>query len=154
MEEEAVRQVFFSAHHPGGRSKSAIAGTALVRPIGFCMLPVMISALVSMLQGYAALPFLTIGFPIAAGCALVWTWIRIRGEMCEVHIHGGSVAFRSLFEAALPTSKLNWKRVIHAELEGSHADVTLGLSTYRFDQANWPEWTTVVRALAQASTER
>lgn len=152
MDEAPVRQVFFSAHHPGGRSKPAVAGAGLVRPLGFCMLPVMIGALVSMLQGFAALPFLTIGAPIAAICALAWTWIQIRGEACEIHIHDDSVAIRSLFDAALPSTRLEWKRVIHVEVDGTRADVTHGLSSLRIEQKSWPEWTDIVKALRRAST--
>lgn len=152
MEETTARQVFFSAHHPGGRSKAAVAGTALVQPLGFCMLPVMIGALVSMLQGYAALPYLTVGFPIAIVCATTWTWIRIRGEACEVHIHGNSVAVRSLFEAALPSSELDWKRVINVESASGHVDVTLGLSSIRFEQEHWPEWMHMIQSIMNADT--
>lgn len=150
MDEHTSRQVFFSAHHPGGRSKTAVAGAALVQPLGFCMLPVMIGALVSMLQGYAALPYLTVGFPIAIVCATAWTWVRIRGEICEVHIHDDSVAVRSLFDAALPASDLNWKRIINVESGAGHADVTLGLSSIRLDQDRWPEWVHMMQAIRMA----
>jgi hypothetical protein len=152
MDENPVRHVFFSAHHPGGRSKPAIAGAALVRPLGFCMLPVMLGALVSMLQGFDALPYLTVGFPIAGACATAWTWIKVRGDVCEIHIHDNSVAVRSMMDAALPASNLNWKRLIHLESEGSHADLTLGLSSLRLSQSDWPEWTHILSALRHAST--
>lgn len=123
-----------------------------MQPLGFCMLPVMIGALVSMLQGYAALPYLTVGFPIAIVCATTWTWVRIRGEICEVHIHEDSVAVRSLFDAALPSTDLEWKRVINVESASRHADVTLGLSSIRFEQERWPEWVHMMHSIRNADT--
>lgn len=118
------------------------------------MLPVMLGALVSMLQGFAALHYLTIGFPIAITCAMGWTWIKVRGDICEIHIHDESVAIRSLMDAALPSSELQWKRLLHVEAESSHADLTLGLSTIRLTQSDWPEWTHILRALLRARTTR
>lgn len=118
------------------------------------MIPVMIGALVSMLQGYAALPYLTIGFPVAALAATLWTWVRVRGELCEIHIHEESVAVRSLFEAALPASELEWKRIIDVDHEGRSATITLGLSSYRLEQADWPEWTIILRSLETARAFR
>ena len=111
------------------------------------MIPVMIGALVSMLQGYAALPFLTVGFPVAAASALIWTWIRVRGVICEIHIHEESVAVRSLFDAALPSSDLEWKRIIDVDQEGLSASLTVGLSSFRIEQGDWPEWTLILRSL-------
>ena len=150
MDETGVRQVFFSAHHPGGRSKPSVAGTALVKPLGFCMLPVMTGALVAMLQGYYALPYVTIGFAVAAACASAWTWVHIRSDVCEIHVHEGSVAVRSMLEAGVPTSSLDWKRVIDLESSPGHADVTLGLSSMRLDQEDWPEWIPMIEALGSA----
>lgn len=144
------RQVYFSIHHPGGRSKAAVAGTALVRPLGFCMLPVMIGALFSMLQGFAALPYLTLGFPIALCCAAGWTWLHVRRLICEIHIYDDSVAVRTLHEAAHPASDIEWKRILAITTKAGHADITLGLTSIRLDQDVWPEWFTVVEALRHA----
>lgn len=116
------------------------------------MIPVMIGALVSMLQGFDALPYLTVGFPVAATCATIWTWVRVRGEVCEIHVHDDSVSIRSLFDAALPATPLEWKRVIDVERQPHMATVTIGLSSFRITQQDWPEWTHVVRALQQASS--
>lgn len=145
------RHVFFSFHHPGGRSKAAVAGAALVRPLGFCMLPVMIGALFSMLQGFAALPYLTLGFPIALCCATAWTWLHVRRLICEIHIYEGSVAVRTLHEAAHPPTDVEWKRILAVTTKAGHADITLGLASIRLDQDSWPEWLTVVDALRHAN---
>jgi hypothetical protein len=150
MEPDPVRHTFFSADHPGGRSKPAIAGSALVRPLGFCMIPVMIGALFSMLQGFVALPYLTVGFPIAAASAMIWTWIRVRSVICEIHIHEESVAVRSLFDAALPSTDLEWKRIIDVDQQGRSASVTIGLSSFRIQQGEWPEWPIILRSLGTA----
>jgi hypothetical protein len=146
------RQVFFSIHHPGGRSKAAVASAALVRPLGFCMLPVMIGALFSMLQGFAALPYLTLGFPIALCCAAAWTWLYVRRQICEIHIYDDSVAVRTLHEAAQPPSDIEWKRILTVTTKAGHADITLGLASIRLDQGVWPEWLTVMDALHHANT--
>ncbi|MGB1050191.1 MAG: hypothetical protein ACPG3U_10975 [Rhodothermales bacterium] len=114
------------------------------------MIPVMIGALVTMLQGFDALPFLTIGFPVAASCALIWTWISVRGAVCEIHIHEESVAVRSLFDAALPSGQLEWKRIIDVELDGKSASITLGLSSIRLHQKDWLEWPLILRSLESA----
>lgn len=118
------------------------------------MLPIMIGALFSMLQGYAALPWLTVGFPIAALAALTWTWLQIRGQVCEVTITQGSVAVRSLFEAASPVSDPEWKLIIDVSDHGDHALITIGLASIRLNREDWPLWHTMLPILDYAHAEQ
>lgn len=152
MTDEPDGHTFRSIRHPGPRTKAVVAATALVRPLGFCMLPVMIGALVTMLQGYWALPWLTVGFPIASACALAWTWIRIRHDVCEITISDGRVSARSVFEAAEPVSPANWKWLIDLHDHGDYARATIGLSSIRLDRDEWPRWHAMIPALDYADT--
>ncbi len=104
------------------------------------MLPVMTGALISMLQGYAVLAFLYIGFPIAVLVAMGWTWLHVRNVICEVHLRQDAVAFRSLFEAADEPSPLQWRRVIDTTHNEDNSRVTLGLEEYSLDAEHWPQW--------------
>ena len=115
------------------------------------MLPVMIGALFSMLQGFAALPYLTLGFPIALCCAMAWTWLHVRRLICEVHIYEDSVAIRTLHEAAHSPSEVEWKHILAITTKAGHADITLGLASIQLDQDMWPEWHTMVEALRHAN---
>jgi len=147
VESPYTLQSFKSLRHPGRRSKASVAALALARPIGFCMLPVMIAALITMLQGYPALHFVTVGFPIAAAVALAWTWIQVRSVVVEIHIQGPHVAFRTLFDAATPPSVSSWHHIINVEQEPERTIVTLGLDSTVLYPEEWADWTEVVAAL-------
>lgn len=138
---------FRSNEHPGVRGKAVVASSSLVRPLGFCMLPVMTGALFSMLQGYQALSWLTIGFPLAAACASAWTWHAIRSEICEVHIAEGRVAVRSLFDAAEPLTDLRWKWLIDLRTAPDQVQITLGLSIIQLNRQDWPQWEELLGSL-------
>lgn len=118
-----------------------------MRPLGYCMLPVMTGALFAMLQGYPALAWLTVGFPLAAVCASIWTWHAIRSRVCEVVLYEDRVAALSEFEAAEPPTAAQWKWVIDLRVSPQHADLTLGLSSIRLNRADWSEWEELVSAL-------
>jgi hypothetical protein len=113
-------------------------------------MPIMVGALFSMLQGYPALSWLTVGFPLAASCATLWTWHSIRSTITEVIIADDRVATLSLFEAADPVSSFQWKWAIDLRVAPDHAELTLGLSTIRLHRRDWPEWTPLLEALHSA----
>jgi len=104
------------------------------------MLPVMIGALVGMLQGFAVLAYLYVGFPIAVLAAMGWTWLHVRNLVCEVHLKQDAVAFRTLFDAAYEPSPLHWRRVIDTTHKTDSTSVTLGLEEYSLNANQWPEW--------------
>jgi len=151
---EPAYQTFISTLHPGGRTKAAIVGTALAKPVGICMLPVMMGALVGMLQGYPVLGFLYFGFPISLLVASGWSWIQVRNIICEVHIHDGVVAIRSQWEAADLPSALNWRRLIDSSEIESGLRITLGLEEYSLHRQEWDRWSalsSIVGALPYGS---
>lgn len=142
---------FRSNEHPIKASKASVAAAALAKPIGFCMLPVMISALFSMLQGFHALGYLLYGFPIASAVALGWTWIRVRSQIVEIHFDRDLVGVRSLIDAASPVSPLILKRLIDVDVETRPASITLGLDQYQLYPSSWPEWNMIQLGLHSAN---
>ncbi len=144
---ETSYRSFNSTDHPLRAGKASVAAAALAKPIGFCMLPVMIAALVTMLQGFYALGYLLYGFPLASAVALGWTWLRVRSEIVEIHISNDLVAVRSLMEAASPASPLVFKRLIDVDFNERPARITLGLDQQQLHPGLWPEWNLVQQSL-------
>lgn len=103
-----------------------------------------------MLQGYPALSWLTIGFPLAATCATAWTWHSIRSTVVEVVVAQDRVAALSLFEAAEPVSGIRWKWAIDMRVAPDHVLLTIGLSPFRLNRHEWPEWSALLEALHSA----
>ena len=64
---ETSYRSFNSTDHPLRAGKASVAAAALAKPIGFCMLPVMIAALVTMLQGFLCVGILAVRIPISVG---------------------------------------------------------------------------------------
>lgn len=101
------------------------------------MLPVMIGALIAMLEGASVLHFLYVGFPVATALAFAWTTIRIQDDIVEVHIRSGTVAIRSLLDASSPPTKLKWYRLLDVRYIESDIQITIGHDIYRLPALDW-----------------
>ncbi len=152
MAESQIYRIFHSLGHPNGRSKAAVVSIALGKPIGVCMLPVMIAALISMLQGSPVLTYLYIGFPVALAVSSTWVWIRVRSLVCELHVSDKSVALRSLVDAADPPSSLNWQLILDISSTNRGLRLTLGLEEFELVASDWEEWSDLIAALHEART--
>lgn len=147
--EEAV---FTSRSHPDTSSlRWAFAGR-LVRPLAVCFLPLMVGALVAVLQSYPVLGYLTLGFPAALTLASAWTLYRMQSTVAEIRVRPGAAAVRSVWRCAAPARRLRWLPIL--EIRESPATITLGLgdAAYELDRDAWPEADHLVDALRAART--
>jgi len=108
-----------------------------VRPLGVCMLPVMIVTLVAMLEGQQVLSAIYVGFPVALSLAAAWTWIRIRDIIVEIHVGEDRIAVRSLYDAAMPEKDLHWSRLLDARRDGSRLSLQIGHEEFRLEEHDW-----------------
>jgi len=111
----------------------------MYRPLAACMMPVMIGALVAMLQGLPVLYFLYAGFPLAVLAAALWTIVQMRREPVELHIRDGAVSVRSLTAAAQPRENLRWYRLLDVRRRQDGIEITLGYEMYIFRKKLWPD---------------
>jgi hypothetical protein len=146
--------VYRSNSHPDGRKRRAVFGTAIVRPLGNTMLPVMIGTLVAMLQGYSVVSVLYIGFPVALLVASFWTWIRLRSAVCEILISDGMIALKSVYDAAEPSRGQQWKLLIDMHTIPSGLSVTVGLEQFELKASEWPNWSELLDHLESALLDR
>ncbi len=109
----------------------------LVRPLGVCMLPVMVVTLFAMLEGQQVLAAIYVGFPAALLLASAWTWIRIRDIIVEIHVGEDRIAVRSLYAAAAPEKDLHWSRLLDARRESSRVSLQIGHEEFRLDEKDW-----------------
>lgn len=140
--ESPAYRCYRSVDHPDGRPRSWEYAAALVRPIGVCMLPVMIGALVAMLEGMPALRYVTVGSPIAIGIASIWTWIRVRDDVVEVCIstEKQGVSVYSRHDAASPRRPVSLMRLFNVQFDSEDRVVlTLGHEEFRLDPDGFPE---------------
>jgi hypothetical protein len=106
------------------------------------MLPVMIGALVAMLEGLPALNFLFVGSPAAISTAAAWTWIRIRDDIVEVCISLDldGVAVLSRHDASEPRHPQTWKRLFDIEVDRENRVIlTVGHEEFRIDADRFPD---------------
>ena len=144
------RASFHSLEHPGGLSRRWTFARRLVAPLATCFLPLMIGALVAVLQTYDALPFLTIGFPLALALAAAWTFYRMHATPAEVHVRPGMAAVRSVWAAAGPERRLQWRPIYELRFDPSTITAGIGDAAYEFDRQSWPEADALLTALHAA----
>lgn len=142
--------VFTSAAHPEGQPWALVYAGALIKPLGACMLPVMIVTLVAVLEQQPVLPYLMWGFPGALALASLWTRFRLSRTPAEVHVRAGQAAVRSVHECLQTDPPLIWQRILEIRDGSSALFVTLGLDTYTFRHDEWPQHPELMKALKRA----
>lgn len=142
----ASPQVFYSRAHPGAASWPWVFTTSLIRPLTVCMLPIMIGALVTVLQGFPALVYLTLGFPLAVLAAMGWTYYRLVATPAELHVRPGAAAIRTVW-ATVHDRPLIWRSILELRTSRSTVTVTLSDAAYELARDEWPDTDDLLDAL-------
>jgi len=141
---------FRSTLHPGQMPRRWAYTLALIRPLMLCMLPVMVAALLAVLQGFPALVYLTVGFPVAALVAMVWTLFRMQTALAEIHVRPGAAAVVTVWRAAGSQQKLVWQPIYEIRSHAKEVSFGLGDASYELDRSRWPEADALIHALRAA----
>ncbi|GMQ83104.1 MAG: hypothetical protein BMS9Abin05_2583 [Rhodothermia bacterium] len=104
------------------------------------MLPVMIGALISMLERRPVLPYLYVGFPLALGVAAIWTTINSGRKLAEIHLRPDAIAVRTLLGSASPPDELSWYRLLDVRASDSEIKITVGYDIFNLEREYWPEF--------------
>jgi hypothetical protein len=123
---------------------------SLVRPIAVLTLPVMIAALVSVLQARPALFYVYYGFPAALALAMLWTHFDVRMRTAEIHVRDGEVAFRSIWEAAGTPLPLEWETLFEVRRTPHSATIACGVRAVELDREAWPGFDDLLETLSSA----
>lgn len=148
-----MTDVFTSVHHPGDAPAALVYGRALVGPLAFCALPLMIGAAVAALQQARVLPFLTWGLPAALAAATLWTRFHLGAVPAEVRIRPHQLAVRSVRDC-LHATPPHWQRIHQVRQRTEGLVVTAGFDTYRFTYGDWPDHAALLDALHAARTAK
>ena len=120
-----------------------------MRPLGACMIPVMLGALTAMLMRTDPIGWLYWGFPIALLVAAAWTVFQLLRRTVEVQVRGEAVRVLSAWEVAGRTETA-WVSVLDVDRRSGELIVTLGHDTRRLEAEDWPDLGRVERALESA----
>lgn len=133
-----------------GFSTVSLVGQAIAAPFGACMLPVMIGALVAMLQAGDPLPFLIFGFPAALAVAWFWTVQRLKAAIVEIEFHGSFVALRSAWEVATGHAAGIGSAVLDVRQSNVGLVVTAGLDSFDLDRLQFERFDELTRHFEEA----
>ncbi|MFQ5571922.1 MAG: hypothetical protein ACE5G0_19760 [Rhodothermales bacterium] len=114
------------------------------------MLPIMVGALIAMLQGYPALAFLTLGFPIAVTIASVWTLFRLQATTAEIYVRPGAASVRSVRDCFRKNHPFHWVPILDLRSGERSLTLSLGDTTYELDRTDWPDADALLKTLVMA----
>lgn len=141
---------FRSKAHPHSMPRAVVYGRALVRPIAACMLPVMILTLVGVLEGVQILP----GLLWASGAALLiasaWTSFRLQRQVAVIRISSEFASAQTVSDV-LNDVPPRWQQVLDVRDYGTWAHVTIGLTPFELDRAEWDQYYELISALKSCS---
>lgn len=129
---------FVSRRHPGPSPWQWVFAVALVRPLTLCLLPLMIAALIAVLQGFPALLYLTIGFPAALLAASAWTVYQMMTTTAAVLVRPGFAAMQSVWDVVLRKRTMTWLPILDLRTNPTHLILGLGDASYVLDRTEWP----------------
>jgi hypothetical protein len=144
--------VFKSIHHPGDTPTALVYGQALVVPLAFCTVPVMIAAAASALQQQPLFPFLTWGLPAALLAAMLWTRFQLGTTPAEVRVREREAAVRSVHDCLHSLRPVHWMWIHDIRAGADALVVTMGFETHRFRYDTWPDHRALLDALQTART--
>jgi hypothetical protein len=150
MEEAVPIASYRSNQHPGQIPRRWAFALALIRPLTMCMLPLMIAALISVLQGFPVLQYLTIGFPLAIVIASLWTIFRMQASVAEIHVRPGSAAVVTVWRAVDAAPVLSWKPIYEIRTHAKEFSFGLGDASYELDRSDRPDADSLIHTLRQA----
>lgn len=139
-------QVFRHTDHPGAVSVALLYSQAVARPVGWLMLPVMITTLVHVLQGTTVFPEAFLGAAAAFVLASGWTHFQLRQRVVEVRVRGQQVALRTALDAARD-APVRWLPLLRAKRQRAHLHLYAGDRTLHLDPSDWPAYSRLEAAL-------
>lgn len=139
-----------SKSHPGEQAPPVVFGSFLMQPIAAAMMPVMIIAVIMVLQSRDPLPFVGWAAPAAVGAASAWTWFRMRSLIVEVVVTHNGAAALTILESLGRRSEFRIQRVFDVRPTSRGTQITVGLATYTLETDDWPEMKALTTALERA----
>lgn len=107
----------------------------------------MIATLVAVLEGLPVVPYAFWAGGGALLIATVWTSFDLRRRIAEIGIAGPWVQVRSIADVAARRAEPA-RRVLDVRDYGTWAHLTVGLTSYELERADWPHFEELVEALA------
>lgn len=144
-------QVFHSVHHPGAAPPPLVYARALIRPLGACMLPVMIVATVLVLSRVDALIFVAWASPAAYLVASGWTAYNLGRTPAEMVVTEDSAALRSIWQVARGKESDTGGQVFWFRDDGTVLNVSIGRVVVSLHPDEWPEGDVLANALDRAA---
>lgn len=120
---------------------------ALATPLAVCLLPVMIGALVGVLEGYRLGPYVWWACGAAFLLANGWTSFHLQTLPAELHLQDGYGALLTVWECA-HRSPPEWHRILDMRDYGRWCFVTIGLSSFHLEGEDWEDFSEIKRLLA------
>ena len=141
----------FPSHaHPGESPAPFVYGSALTRPLAFCLLIVMIAATALVLLQQDALPFVSWAGPAALIISIGYTVFRLRSIDAELLIQGDKALVRSVWDVATnaypPAEPLVPPRKTQTGI-----DVGIGRDVLSISPDEWPNIDEIFDALLLAA---
>jgi len=113
------------------------------------MIPVMIGALITMLEGYRVLQYLYIGFPLAVVLSAAWTSIFVQKHVAEIHVRPDAIGIRSVWEAASPKKDFTWVKLLDLDESATAIKLTAGYEIFTIHRSQWPEYNSLNETLKE-----
>lgn len=142
--------VFRSRAHPGKAPWGLVYARRFVRPFAYCVLPVMIGALLAVLQGFTVLAFLTVGLPLAILIASGWTLYQMASTLAEIWVRPGAAMARTIGEYIRKQAIPAWKPIFELRTSAESLVVGLGDAYYTLARDDWPDADALLEGLRKA----
>ena len=105
----------------------------------------------AVLQSAPALRYLTVGFPLAALVALLWTAYATLTAVAEVCIQPRAVALRTVWDCARNRPR-RWEPLLELRIASNAVQLAVPDTPYVLHQSSWPAFARLADALEHAFT--
>jgi hypothetical protein len=141
-----AQYAFASHQHPGDAPATLVFARAVIVPLGFTMLMVMIVATAGVLLGIDPIGWVIVAAPLAVAGAAAFTAFWMRRTPAELLLLGDRAAVRSVWEVSTGAPGVAGRLLPPKKLQGG-IDVGIGEDVLTLTPAEWPRLAEIEAAL-------
>lgn len=142
-------EAFRSTAHPAEQPLALVLGQAILGPLSWILLPIMVLAVVAALERANVGAYVFVGLPLAVVAATGLAVYRLQGQSAVLYVAGSLAAVCTVWDV-LKGNDPRWAPVLDVRVAEDTVFATLNDSTHEFNRSDWAEYPNLVASLVYA----
>ncbi|HET6567779.1 MAG TPA: hypothetical protein VFG50_07435 [Rhodothermales bacterium] len=140
---------FTSTAHPTDQPLAVVFGQAVLGPLAWILLPIMLLSLVTALERASIWGFVVLCFPLGLAAATALTMYKLQGQKAVLYVAGPVAAVGTVWDVARNIGP-RWHPVLDVRVAQDAVFATLSDTTHEFNRSDWADFPDLLASLVHA----